>query len=279
MSTSTVCHLPIDGDSFYIFPVERNYDACYWTQWMTKFYDNWCLSVLTAYIVVVFALKTLMRDRKPFELRGPLITWNLALAIFSVLGSIGVGAELFSLLFNEGLDATVCSPNYRFNSAGFWQFMFALSKMAEFVDSVFIVLRKKPLIFLHYYHHVETCWYTMFQFTRLVPLARWCTFINLAVHSVMYSYYAIRAMGFRVPRQVAMAITTLQCAQMYLCLYLISRAVYLQCEQNYAALAFGSLQYLIYAGLFTNYFIQSYFGKKSKSATDKSNGEVNGKED
>ena len=41
-------------------------------------------------------------------------------------------------------------------------FLFDLSKVFEFVDTIFIVLRKKPLIFLHYYHHVSTmlfCWY------------------------------------------------------------------------------------------------------------------------
>ena len=34
--------------------------------------------------------------------------------------------------------------------------------------------------------------------------------VNFIVHSLMYSYYAVRAAGFRVPRPVAVLITSSQ---------------------------------------------------------------------
>lgn len=42
-----------------------------------------------------------------------------------------------------------------------WAFCF--SKLPELVDTVFIVLRKQPLIFLHWYHHASVliyCWFS-----------------------------------------------------------------------------------------------------------------------
>lgn len=41
-------------------------------------------------------------------------------------------------------------------------FLFNVSKVFEFVDTIFIVLRKKPLMFLHYYHHVVTMLFCVF---------------------------------------------------------------------------------------------------------------------
>ncbi|KAI1280448.1 Elongation of long chain fatty acids protein 6 [Halotydeus destructor] len=271
----STCRLPENDTSFYIFPSEKNFDTCYWVDYMSKFYDDWCLFVLTTYVITVFGIKTLMANRKPFALQGPLVIWNAALAVFSMMGAVGTGAELFSVLRNGGIDDSVCNPSYRMGSAGFWLLMFTLSKIAEFVDSIFIVLRKKPLIFLHYYHHVETCWYALYHYSKLVPVARWCSFVNFSVHSVMYSYYAIRATGIRLPKQIAMSITTIQCVQMFLCAFLIGRGLYLQCDQNYTATGLGFLQYVIYAALFSNYFIQSYFGSKANHVPGKSRDEVN----
>lgn len=34
---------------------------------------------------------------------------------------------------------------------GFWTWLFVLSKLPELGDTIFIVLRKQPLIFLHWY--------------------------------------------------------------------------------------------------------------------------------
>jgi elongation of very long chain fatty acids protein 6 len=79
--------------------------------------------------------------------------------------------------------------------SGFWTLAFVLSKVPELGDTVFIVLRKQPLIFLHWYHHVTVLIYSWYSYSEYTAAARWFVVMNYIVHSVMYSYYAFKALG------------------------------------------------------------------------------------
>jgi elongation of very long chain fatty acids protein 6 len=53
-----------------------------------------------------------------------------------------------------------------------------------------------------------------YAFKEYTAPARWFIVMNFTVHSFMYSYYALKAMNYRVPRFVSMAITVAQLSQM-----------------------------------------------------------------
>ena len=78
--------------------------------------------------------------------------------------------------------------------AGYWTFMFVMSKVPELGDTIFIVLRKQPLIFLHWYHHITVLLYSWYSYSEYTAAARWFVTMNYLVHSVMYTYYAFKAM-------------------------------------------------------------------------------------
>lgn len=66
------------------------------------------------------------------------------------------------------------------------------------------------------YHHVTTLmsWWVMYHWYE--PAQQWYVVMNSFVHSFMYTYYALKALKIRVPRPIAMFITTIQLLQMVL---------------------------------------------------------------
>ena len=111
------------------------------------------LSIIGLYLGFIFFGNFLMRYRKPFKLKGAWTMWNMSLAVFSILGAIRTVPHLLLELRDNPLEYSVCGRvNDRFSlgAVGFWTTLFVLSKVPELVDTVFIVLTKRKLIFLHW---------------------------------------------------------------------------------------------------------------------------------
>eukprot|EP00605_Chrysophyceae_sp_TOSAG23-4_P002017 GSChrysophyteH1.ASY1.ANO1.2232.1 assembled CDS len=119
-----------------------------------------------AYVLFVFWLGPAWVEArgKPFGLNNTLALWNLSLSLFSFWGASRTVPHLIWRIQNETFQDTVCtSPHVAFGggTAGLATQMFILSKIPELVDTVFLVLKKKPVIFLHWYHHITVllyCW-------------------------------------------------------------------------------------------------------------------------
>lgn len=152
--------------------------------------------------------------------------------------------------------------------------MFAFSKVLEFGDTLFILLRKQKLIFLHWIHHILTlvyCWYSLFS---LPAHSRWLAAMNFLVHSFMYSYYAVMASGWRIPRGAAQCLTAMQILQMAIGLYTQVQALVLServCRVPPSMAWFGATMYALFFALFTKFFVDKYgrAGKAKQSKVEK----------
>lgn len=182
--------------------------------------------------------------------------------------------EMFHVFNNFGFYHTVCNPSYIeiTRVSGFWTWMFTLSKVPELGDTIFIVLRKQNLIFLHWYHHITVLLFTWYSYGQHISPARWYVGMNYMVHSIMYSYYAARALGFRVPKKLAMLITVSQIIQMivggFVTYYGYAKAqqgIFCQIPEGTAKL--GLIMYGSYFILFANFFVNAYTKPKGTSAT------------
>lgn len=94
--------------------------------------------------------------------------------------------------------------------------------------------------------------------------------MNLLVHSLMYSYYCLKALRVYVPRAISVVITSLQIIQMFFGLYIHAHVLVLlsrdgrRCHNTYRSAVPGLAMYLLYFYFFIRFFIDSYFKAKPK---------------
>lgn len=211
-----------------------------------------------------------MVNRREFDLKIPLAFWSLILTVFSLIGSIYTIPILFNNFIQLPFKDSICDPSCYHHSAARWVFFFNVSKFFEFIDTIFIVLRKKPLIFLHWYHHIMTslyCWYANQISCFWNCTGWWFASMNLFVHTLMYGYYTLSAFGYHVNGTILL--TFLQILQM-----VIGSAIVLYSTScpNSDEFKFGTyfalFMYLSYFILFANFFNQKYLRKEPKSKVD-----------
>ena len=123
----------------------------------------------------------------------------------------------------------------------------------ELFDTAFIVLRKQKLIFLHWYHHITVMWMSFFSYIDVSSSCRLFMVMNFSVHSMMYTYYTLRAMRIQVPKMFAVMTTSLQIIQMVFGL-LITLTV-IQYKQNGLGCSVSDEQNKISFFIYTSYFI------------------------
>lgn len=214
-----------------------------------------------------------MKQRKAYELKWPLFMWNSLLALFSLVMLIRTSHDILYLITNFGVGISVCKT-FAHPGRGFWSFLFIISKFIEFGDTVFLIARKREIIFLHWYHHVTVLLVTWMAGTDSSSIGRYFIAMNCLVHSFMYTYYALESVSIRPPKWVSVSITVLQILQMAGGLWVVMHAHSTlaagnQCEVSPYVIKFFLLVYASYFVLFVNFFVQRYLWS-AKSAGKKS---------
>jgi len=186
--------LPATKPLFFDFENEWNYGGPVTLWARSNYYIPIVLVVI--YVVVIFGIKAYMQKRDFYDMRVPQMYWNTFLAIFSICGAIRMLPFMLAFLFYEGKIAALCtSPVVGYGGAGpsaLWTCLFIFSKVPELCDTIFVVLNKKPLMFLHWYHHITVLLYCWHSYSTRASVGLSFAAMNFTVHAFMYTYYAIQ---------------------------------------------------------------------------------------
>ena len=141
------------------------------------------------------------------------------------------------------------------------------------MDTLWLTLRKAPVIFLHWYHHVTVLLYCWHAYSVRIGTGLWFAAMNYTVHAIMYFYFGLTQCGPKgraFARRFAMLITTLQLTQMVVGIGVTVRAVLYQiegeeCSVNKTNSILGLAMYSSYFVLFGIFFVDTYVRSSSKA--------------
>jgi len=236
--------------------------------------------VVFAYLIGIFGLQFFMKNQKPLYLNGLFIIHNLFLTAISLILLVLMLEQQVPIIFEHGIFWSICNKNAYTEPLRVLYYINMWTKAYELIDTFFLVLKKKPLSFLHVYHHTLTLVLTFSQL-KGGNVVQWLVIsLNLLVHVFMYYYYARTAMGAKIWWK--QLLTVLQITQfiidLFVCYFCVmtwfaskSRLPSIfdfgYCEGEAISALFGCALLTSYLYLFIEFFQKTYStrpGDKSK---------------
>uniref|UniRef100_A0A8D1TK30 Elongation of very long chain fatty acids protein 2 n=2 Tax=Sus scrofa TaxID=9823 RepID=A0A8D1TK30_PIG len=236
---------------------------------LDSYLPTFVLTVL--YLLSIWLGNRFMKSRPALSLRGLLTFYNLGITLLSAY----MLAELILSSWEGGYNLQ-CQD---LTSAGeadirvarvLWWYYF--SKLIEFLDTIFFVLRKKTsqITFLHVYHHASmfNIWWCVLNW---IPCGQsfFGPTLNSFIHILMYSYYGLSVFpSMHKYLWWKRYLTQAQLVQFVLTITHTLSAVVRPCGFPFGCLIFQSSYMLTLVILFLNFYVQTYRKKPMKKDTD-----------
>ncbi|XKL64405.1 hypothetical protein PGB90_004491 [Kerria lacca] len=227
----------------------------------------WPILAITA-VYVIFVTKIgskLMKNRKPLNIKNLMLVYNLYQSLSN--------GYMFSKLFTvEGainhLVTYACHPMDRTINPYCMEvanlaWLYIMSKLTDLLDTIFFVLRKKQshITFLHVYHHTNMVLSSFFfakyfHGEQLIIIG----VVNTFVHTVMYGYYFLAALGPKVQKYLwwKIYVTRLQMLQFVFIIVYMAGLILANCDLCESLSLYVMFQGIIFFALFVNFYMKTY---------------------
>ncbi|KIM66194.1 hypothetical protein SCLCIDRAFT_110758 [Scleroderma citrinum Foug A] len=246
-------------------------------------------TALASYLAIIFGIQELMRDRSPQQLNALFRIHNAFLSVGSLILLALMIEEVASIWFSSDAFSAICATQSWTPKLEFYYMINYYFKYIELLDTVFLALKKKPLAFLHVFHHSATALLCFTQLNGKTSISWVVISLNLFVHVVMYYYYYATAGGAKIWWKKYL--TTLQIVQFIIDLFVVYYGTYQHFTHTYwpwiphvdncagteSAAIMGCCLLSSYLVLFINFYIQTYKKPiKAKKAVVNGHGTTNG---
>ncbi len=215
--------------------------------------------IVCLYISIVIIGQRIMKTRERAICSSNsnfFFAWNIFLALFSIYGTSRVvpyvflnavhsmrnNVDIYNIFVSVSCDNAYAVKN---GPASLWVCLFVFSKALELGDTIFLILRKRKISMLHFWHHSTVLPWAWNELAHESAPSATFAAMNLAVHSLMYAYFAIVYTEYgrkRFPShgKIPKLITFVQCLQMFCGIVLLSFAYYHKNFNNFSATSFNN---------------------------------------
>ncbi|XP_060593391.1 elongation of very long chain fatty acids protein 4-like [Ruditapes philippinarum] len=255
---------------------------------ISKFYDwmltkgdprvqNWplmatpgpILTIVLFYLIAIRQGPKIMDGQKVMGLKMFKLCYNVGLVLLSaymfyefLVTSILAGYSYIC----QPVDYSTDPLALRMANVCWWYFF---SKIIELVDTLFLILQKRSVSFLHSYHHSTMIVNWWLGVKYIAGGQSWfLAMLNTFVHVIMYSYYGLSALGPSVQKYLwwKKYLTMLQLSQFFaVVIHTGVNMTQTDCDFpqgfNYAVFLYA-ISLIV---LFANFFQKSYCNNKEKS--------------
>ncbi|ETW64050.1 hypothetical protein PFMC_00073 [Plasmodium falciparum CAMP/Malaysia] len=155
-----------------MYKMERDFKPFDFIQFVHNKYFI-CPLIVIIYLLFCKYGNILMRDKKALNLKRTISIWNFVLSFFNLLVTIKLYPVLIYIIYHYSLTGLLIIPpiyTCGFGTVGLWICFFIISKYFELIDTLFLILKKKEITFLHWFHHSTVLLYTWDTYYEEIPV-------------------------------------------------------------------------------------------------------------